>query len=793
MKKFFVLIPFIFLLCFPFSYLYGQCTVTGSSAAASIMCGNCTYLSAFGQGQGLTVFSENFNSGTYGPGWSSTDQAMWNNPCSPGGVDGTTHIWMGNTSPVPRILCTQSYDLTAGTAGVTICFDLLFATQTGDPATAPCEGPDEPDEGVYLQYSIDGGASWVTINYFDPNGGYDPMLTNWNNWCFQLPPAAITANTMIRWFQVADSGADYDHWGIDNVVIYFNDPTYQITYLHDSYNLGATGGTDPNPVCPNSTTSYTVQMTNGTFTCTDIVTVTVVMPTFNVVAIPDTTICSGSCVQLQGTPSVIVSPGKTPTYENNEVSIVTDGNASVNINITDLNMTQVLPGSITQVCINAFSFSGTQICTNLSGCICNGLPISFGQTCNLDISSFNVYLNAPGGCQILLVPQYEASGTMYQDVCFVPSGGQNISDPSFPTAGNWNPNQPLDNLAGCTANGVWSIEFDAPGGLGFGVGTFTGWSISFIDPEISYNGNYTWSPTTNMTGSGTLTPIVCPPSTTTYTLTVSDTAGCATASDAATVTVNPCTFNVTVNSAAICAGGCTNISATVVGGTGPYTYSWTNGLPATAGPHNVCPAVTTTYSVTITDNGAGGLTATASGVVTVNALPPVNAGVDQTVCTGTAVTLSGGGATSYLWSNGVTDGTPFTPLATTTYTVTGTDGNGCTNTDQITVSVSSTPNPAITGALTFCAGGSTTLDAGSGYSNYAWSPSGNTQTINVTTAGTYSVTVTNSSGCTGTDMVAVVTVSSLSASILTTDVNCYGQANGTVDLTVSGGTPPFQS
>jgi len=594
---------------------------------------------------------------------------------------------MGNTSPVPRILCTQSYDLTAGTAGVTICFDLLFATQTGDPATAPCEGPDEPDEGVCLQYSIDGGASWVTINYFDPNGGYDPMLTNWNNWCFQLPPAAITANTMIRWFQVADSGADYDHWGIDNVVIYFNDPTYQITYLHDSYNLGATGGTDPNPVCPNSTTSYTVQMTNGTFTCTDIVTVTVVMPTFNVVAIPDTTICSGSCVQLQGTPSVIVSPGKTPTYENNEVSIVTDGNASVNINITDLNMTQVLPGSITQVCINAFSFSGTQICTNLSGCICNGLPISFGQTCNLDISSFNVYLNAPGGCQILLVPQYEASGTMYQDVCFVPSGGQNISDPSFPTAGNWNPNQPLDNLAGCTANGVWSIEFDAPGGLGFGVGTFTGWSISFIDPEISYNGNYTWSPTTNMTGSGTLTPIVCPPSTTTYTLTVSDTAGCATASDAATVTVNPCTFNVTVNSAAICAGGCTNISATVVGGTGPYTYSWTNGLPATAGPHNVCPAVTTTYSVTTTDNGAGGLTATASGVVTVNALPPVNAGVDQTVCTGTAVTLSGGGATSYLWSNGVTDGTPFTPLATTTYTVTGTDGNGCSNTDQIIVTV----------------------------------------------------------------------------------------------------------
>ena len=79
--------------------------------------------------------------------------------------------------------------------------------------------------------------------------------------------------------------------------------------------------------------------------------------------------------------------------------------------------------------------------------------------------------------------------------------------------------------------------------------------------------------------------------------------------------------------------------------------------------------------------------------VTVNPLPIVSAGVDQTVCIGASVTLSGSGATSYTWNNGITDGTAFTPaLGTTTYTVTGTDGNGCVNTDQVDVTVNPLPS-----------------------------------------------------------------------------------------------------
>jgi hypothetical protein len=155
------------------SSLYSQgCTVSGLISRDTIICGQSAVLSAYGQGQGIALLSENFNSGSFGAGWSASPAASWNNPCSSGGVDGTTHIWLGNQSPVPRELVTSSFNLSSCVnAGVTICFDMLFAEQ-GD--ASPCEGPDEPDEGVYLQYSTNNGTTWTDINYFDPNGGNDP-------------------------------------------------------------------------------------------------------------------------------------------------------------------------------------------------------------------------------------------------------------------------------------------------------------------------------------------------------------------------------------------------------------------------------------------------------------------------------------------------------------------------------------------------------------------------------------------------------------------------------------------
>ncbi len=110
----------------------------------------------------------------------------------------------------------------------------------------------------------------------------------------------------------------------------------------------------------------------------------------------------------------------------------------------------------------------------------------------------------------------------------------------------------------------------------------------------------------------------------------------------------------------------------------PITFTWNNSV---TNESSFIPTATTTYTVTGTDGN--GCTGTDQVDVTVNTLPTVSAGADQAVCDGGAVTLSGSGASTYAWDNVVTDGATFTPTATTTYTVTGTDGNGCSNTDQV--------------------------------------------------------------------------------------------------------------
>ena len=72
--------------------------------------------------------------------------------------------------------------------------------------------------------------------------------------------------------------------------------------------------------------------------------------------------------------------------------------------------------------------------------------------------------------------------------------------------------------------------------------------------------------------------------------------------------------------------------------------------------------------------------------LTINKLQTLNAGADQKICKGENVTLTALGAETYSWNNGVSDAIAFSPpLGTTTYTVTGTDGNGCTDTDEVIV------------------------------------------------------------------------------------------------------------
>lgn len=190
----------------------------------------------------------------------------------------------------------------------------------------------------------------------------------------------------------------------------------------------------------------------------------------------------------------------------------------------------------------------------------------------------------------------------------------------------------------------------------------------------------------------------------------------------------------------ICAGQSVTLTAT-----GATTYTWNNWVV-----NNVAftPNITKTYTVNGTD--ANGCKGSDQVVVTVNQ-PLINAGADQTICTGQQATLIATGATSYTWTSGITNSTPFTPTATQTYSVSGTDVNGCSGTDAVTVTLVAQPTVNAGQNISVCAGDSVQLNA-TGAATYTWS-SGTQNGGYFTPAASQTLQVIGSAGgtCTDTD------------------------------------------
>ncbi len=254
----------------------------------------------------------------------------------------------------------------------------------------------------------------------------------------------------------------------------------------------------------------------------------------------------------------------------------------------------------------------------------------------------------------------------------------------------------------------------------------------------------------------------------------------------------------TASATTVCVGQPVDFTDNSTGG--PTSWSWTfpSGTPPTAITQNVTGvtwATAGTYTVTLTATNSNGSNSTTQ-VITVNPLPTVTASANPaTICAGAQSTLTGGGASTYVWNPGNISGSPVnvTPGATTTYTATGTSAAGCVNTATVTVTVN--PFPAVTATAspdTVCTGQQSTL-TGAGASTYVWNP-GNISgsPVNVTPASTttYTVTGTDANGCTGTTQVTVTVQACAGpiAAFSATDTNiCVGQAIDFTDL--SGGAP----
>ncbi len=286
--------------------------------------------------------------------------------------------------------------------------------------------------------------------------------------------------------------------------------------------------------------------------------------------------------------------------------------------------------------------------------------------------------------------------------------------------------------------------------------------------------SYSWTPIIALSNPNIANPVASPTTTRTYTVLVTDENGC-TDTDAVTVTVNPLPTANAGADVAICFGNSTQLSAS---SNGPNSYAWSpaTGLSATNIPNPIAsPAATTTYTVVVTNGN--GCTASDQVVVMINMLPIADAGAFAEICIGSSTQLnasgsSGNGTLGYAWSpptglSATNIPNPMAnPIATTTYTVTVTDGNGCSASDQVTVLVNPLPVADAGADVAICLGESTTLDAsgssGSGTLSYAWSPATGLSATNIANpvaqpldTTTYTVQVTDGNGCTQTDAVTV--------------------------------------
>ncbi len=281
----------------------------------------------------------------------------------------------------------------------------------------------------------------------------------------------------------------------------------------------------------------------------------------------------------------------------------------------------------------------------------------------------------------------------------------------------------------------------------------------------------------------------------TYNVTVTDALGCL--ANASAVVTQPSVLahtmartNVTCNGAA---DGTVGVSAT--GGTPSYTYLWSNGA-TTSSQSNLGPG---TYSVTVTDTN--GCNFADSRVITEPAILGISLVSQQNISCSSGnngqidISVSGGTtAYSYVWSNGATT-QDVTGLGAGTYGITVTDANGCQTIASYVITPPTTLSATETHVDVLCNAGTTgsidlSVTGGSPAYTYQWSNAATTEDLSGIGAGSFTVTVTDISGCTATQSVTIAEPSAIVVTATTVDAAC-GQSNGSAAAHVTGGTPGY--
>jgi gliding motility-associated-like protein len=543
--------------------------------------------------------------------------------------------------------------------------------------------------------------------------------------------------------------------------------------------------TDANPVaCPTATTAYRLRATDSRgCVAIDDITVTVnPNPTAN--AGPDTSVCSGSSIQIGGAPT---ATGGTPGY-------TYSWNPSLGLSQPNVANPTAAPAVITTYQL---------IVTDTKGCIgLDEVTVTPRTTPVVDAGADKTLVSCAADTVIIGgLPAVTGGGTGPFTYLWTPATGLSSATVQNPSVTGITATTSYQLIVtdtfGCSGNdfvvvNVVNSTLQVEAGNGGVVCAASGSPVQLGGTPTAVGGTspyvYTWSPATGLNAANVANPIATVISTTKYYLTVTDAKGCQ-AIDSVTVQQNATPVANAGADTALCAGFCTTLNGSATGGSGNYQYAWspTVGLSNNNTPNPLaCPQVTTTYILTVTDslgcNSADAVT------ITILAKPVADAGTDKnlTACFGDSVQIGGSPAASggigpytYAWSpaTGLSSTSIANPVvkgitSTTLYSLTVTDASGCSAVDVVQVNI--VPSALVANAgpdiftcfnnsgATLTIGGSPTATGGTGPYTYSWSgPNINAPnnaaniTVSPITAGVYNVTVTDAKGCTATDFAIV--------------------------------------
>lgn len=586
------------------------------------------------------------------------------------------------------------------------CYDFIINDSYGDGLS----GASYPSCGADGDYYVISETTDTLVQMGVSNFGSQAV----HNFCIALPDYAD-----FSW-----SGTNF--CATESVT--FTDASQGATSWSWNFGTGATPatatGAGPHVVSYTSGGTKTIVLTTngGAQTSTQTVAINSLPPAPTIASSGSTTFCDGNSVTL--TSSEVGGNNWSTNQTTNAISVNTAGTYSVTYTDGNGCLASSAPVTIT---VNPNPIIGLGTVNDPTTCATATGTIQLTGTGSGDIS----WTGSSTGSSTGITLPYTATGfaagfynVIYTDGngCSSTSQGASLSDPTPPPTPTISANGLTTfcdggfvQLTSSAANGnSWStnatattITVTTTGSYGVTV-TENGCSATSVPFNVVVNPNPT-APSISANGSTSLCPGQSVVLSSSY-VSGNEWNTLETTQDITTSTTG--TYEVVFTDANGCSSQVASISvvmnqnpvAPVIGLSGPSSIcdgesvilstTYPNGLEWSTLETTTSIVVNTAGTYDLTYTHPNGCSATSNPVtILVNALPSVNAGTDQDLCIGDDVTLNGSGASTYSWNNGVINGSPFSQaLGTTTYEVTGTDGNGCSNTDDVVVTVNQLPS-----------------------------------------------------------------------------------------------------